>query len=94
MSAVPDDWKWEPQFLAGEDEENLEHVVQQAVGTASVCWDELPRGIFDDRMASAVSRGVVAWVNEHYVPRSQVRPVGEARTATTGRRRVQDNPQA
>ncbi len=91
MSATgPVPRKWEPEFTDSENggDGTLESAVQQAVGTASVCWDTLPTGIFDDRTATAVVNGLVAWIEERYAPKAQVR------TATTRRQRVQDNPQA
>lgn len=56
---------WTPTF--GEEEQvTLEGVVNQAVGAAAACWEDLGgAGMFDDRKAAAVAGGLVRWLVEH-----------------------------
>jgi hypothetical protein len=54
---------WEPEEGA-----DLISAVYQAVGSASMAWSETPTGVFDDVWASTVAKGLIAWINDHYLP--------------------------
>lgn len=47
---------------------DLESVVMQAIGTASICWSEMPTGIFDSAKAEIVGREVLKYIDENFTP--------------------------
>jgi hypothetical protein len=48
---------------------NLEEVVGQAVGAASVCWESMEgTGIFQEDRARQIVDDVVEWIKENYIP--------------------------
>lgn len=50
--------------------DTLEEAVQQSVGAASVCWDNMEgAGVFQSDRALDVSEQLIDWVNRHYEPR-------------------------
>jgi hypothetical protein len=62
-------------FTENEDEEQLtlRNVVFQALGAASVCWSEVPSGIFESTRAQEVGHALLAWIEEYYVPKEEPR---------------------
>lgn len=39
---------------------SIEEIVGQAIGTGSMCWLEIPKGVFDDAQAKWVAEGAAA----------------------------------
>ncbi|MCK9570862.1 hypothetical protein M0R72_18070 [Candidatus Pacearchaeota archaeon] len=44
--------------------DNLKELVYQAIGQASMCWDEIPKGIFDSTAASNVAETLCKQIEE------------------------------
>lgn len=51
--------KWKPSNAA-----SLTEAVFQALGTASMCWDPKPTGVFDSMEAKRVGEGLMEWIEE------------------------------
>lgn len=48
--------------------ESLDQAVQEAVGGASACWDNLEgAGVFESERALEVSQALIDWINANYV---------------------------
>jgi hypothetical protein len=43
---------------------SLEAAVFQALGASSMCWSEMPVGVFDDRMAKEIGDALIELVKE------------------------------
>ena len=57
--------EWAPTERSGEPA-SLEQAVGEAVGTASMCWDEVEKaGQFREEQAGWVRDGLVAWIRSH-----------------------------
>lgn len=54
---------------------DCEAALAMAVGTASVCWDEMPTGIFDSVKAELVVRELFFWINRNFHMREKDRAV-------------------
>lgn len=55
--------EWRP--ILGEDEQpTLEGVIMQALGTASLCWQPTPVGVFDTEQAIWVGEGLIKFIRE------------------------------
>lgn len=53
------------------DPDTLESVIGQAVGAASVCWENMEgTGVFQDDRARQIVDDVVKWINERYAKSS------------------------
>lgn len=50
---------WQPDKA-----ETLEEAVFQAIGTASVCWSETPKGVFQSDLAKSVGEGLIKWIQD------------------------------
>ncbi len=48
---------------------DLKKKVFESLGTASMCWSERPRGIFDDQLASKVAKELCDEIHKQMVPR-------------------------
>lgn len=55
-----------------DDPQSLDEVIGQAMGAASVCWSEGPRGVFEPDRALAITNEVINWINWNYVPAAEV----------------------
>lgn len=52
------------------DPEDLQGVIGQAIGAASMCWENMSgTGIFDSTRARQILDDALNWVTENYVPR-------------------------
>jgi len=51
----------------------LEHIIYEAIGTASMCWKETPTGVFDDVMAKEVADRVWKAVKEELNKRVELK---------------------
>jgi hypothetical protein len=46
---------------------SLREVVFQALGAASVCWDDIEKaGVFQSEKAKEIGDALVAWIEEYY----------------------------
>jgi hypothetical protein len=67
------EWEDGPHILFdGSETEptDLESVIFQALGAASVCWDNmLVSGTFDSTRAKAIGEEALSWIKAHYVLR-------------------------
>jgi hypothetical protein len=45
--------------------ENLRDIVFQAMGQVSMCWSEVPKGVFDSVQAVKIADEVMAAIEEH-----------------------------
>jgi hypothetical protein len=61
MSANPD-----VDVLAMERDSWLETMVFQALGEASMCWGERPRGVFQGQEAKRIGNELIAEITRHY----------------------------
>lgn len=60
---MSDDEKFE--FQREEDGSlSLESAVFQALGAASMCWDETPKGVFDSTRAKEIGDSLVEFINQ------------------------------
>ena len=51
------------------DPDSLRSVIAEAIGAASVCWENMEgTGIFDEQRATEILEEVVTWVDDHYAP--------------------------
>ena len=48
--------------------EKLKEKVYTAIGTASMCWSETPKGIFDEALANKVAEKLMDDIHENYNP--------------------------
>lgn len=54
------------------DPPTVQEAVGQAIGRASVCWDNMRgAGVFQDQDARRVSEELVAWIETHYEPKKE-----------------------
>lgn len=44
---------------------NLKTAVYTAMGSASVCWDELPGGVFDQARAEEIAEALFNWMQDN-----------------------------
>lgn len=54
-----------PRNLQGP--ETFQELVMQAMGEASVCWSELPQGVFDSTQAIKIAEKIVEWHNKELI---------------------------
>lgn len=55
------------EFQWGEGETpNLEAAINQALGAASMCWDETPTGIFDSTRAKEIGEKLHRWIADTF----------------------------
>jgi hypothetical protein len=52
---------WKPDIRDDEDDP-LRAAVFQAIGAASMCWEEIPHGVFDSTKAKWVGDGLMAYI--------------------------------
>lgn len=45
----------------------LEEKIYTAIGQASMCWSETPKGVFDDVAANKIAAELVKYINENVV---------------------------
>lgn len=58
------------KFEFSQPPESLSQAVHEAVGAASVCWENMSgTGVFDDTRAREVAQGLLDYINENYAPR-------------------------
>lgn len=50
--------------------------VYEALGAASMCWDESPLGIFDSDRAIAVGDELLRYIRDEYIPSRGFRTQG------------------
>jgi len=50
--------------------QDVRTAVFQTIGAASVCWEDVPTGIFNSDRAASLGEGLVAWLEDHYGSRS------------------------
>lgn len=58
--AIEHDRTVEPAPAASEEEEALESLVFLAIGEASMCWEQTPKGIFESDRAKAIGEHILA----------------------------------
>lgn len=47
--------------------ESLKEAVYQAVGAASVCWDDMEHaGVFQEQQATEVAEDLLSWIREEF----------------------------
>ena len=44
----------------------LEYIVYQGLGEASMCWSEIPNGVFDSERAKQIGDAIMAAIREEY----------------------------
>lgn len=44
---------------------NLEEIIFQALGEASMCWDESPKGVFDSQRAKQIGEDLLQAIKKH-----------------------------
>lgn len=54
---------WAPTIREGDDP--IRSAVLQAIGAASMCWEEIPKSVFDSTKATWIGNGLLAWLDEH-----------------------------
>jgi hypothetical protein len=49
-----------------EEQESIEQIIAQAIGEASMCWSETPKGAFDSTLAKEICDRVVSKVKRRH----------------------------
>lgn len=57
---------------------NLEEMVFQALGEASMCWSEIPKGVFDSDHAKEIGERLVADIKHFYATANAPTPLPTA----------------
>lgn len=64
---------FDPEGDPSHQPDTLLTVIGQAVGAASVCWEDMSgTGEFESQRARVIVDEVITWINEHYVGRPEV----------------------
>lgn len=53
------------EFSFSDTPRDLDQALGEAIGAASVSWH--PDGVFDDRFAVSVMKGLKTWIEDHYI---------------------------
>lgn len=48
--------------------EKLEEKIYTAIGTASMCWSEVPKGVFDEALANKIAKELINDIHGQYDP--------------------------
>ena len=55
----------------------LEEKIYTAIGQASMCWSETPKGVFDEALANKIAKDLVEYINRNISARSWARVEAE-----------------
>lgn len=50
------------------DADSLAEAIYTAIGSASVCWDNPPHGVFNAQHANEIGAALLDYIFTHYVP--------------------------
>lgn len=50
----------------------LEEKIYTAIGQASMCWSETPKGVFDEKAANKIAKDLLEYINKNVSARSWV----------------------
>ena len=54
------------------EETELQRIIGEAIGQASMCWSETPKGVFDSTMAIKIRDEVVRAIEETFPPKDSL----------------------
>lgn len=71
----------EPTWTPTEPDADIETWVFQALGAASMCWDETPHGVFDSTRAKSIGDAMVARIRRYVLADDSQRAPSRAAAA-------------